>query len=209
MSSYMLKLMTNIAKKTKPHHHGNLREALVLAGIELLDEGGIDALTLRKCAAKAGVSHAAPAHHFRGLKGLVTAIVTRGYLLFAAEMNVNIEAVDDDPVSRLRGCCKGYVKFSRENAALASIIFNKARCFEDEPDWTVAADAAYQVLIDICAPFKHRHDSPELTQIAVWTMLEGYVNFERNGVINSDHRHSKLLEIDVLIGMLNLEVADT
>lgn len=195
-------------KTSKPHHHGNLRKALVDAGIELLDEGGIEALTLRKCAARAGVSHAAPAHHFKGLKGLVTAIVTRGYLLFAAEMNANIEAADDDPISRLRGCSQGYVKFSRENKALASIIFNKANCFEDEPEWIEAADAAYQVLIDICAPFKHRYDNPELTQIAVWTMLEGYVNFERNEVINNDHRHSQELHIDLLIDMLNLEVAD-
>lgn len=195
-------------KTSKPHHHGNLRKALVDAGIELLDEGGIEALTLRKCAARAGVSHAAPAHHFKGLKGLVTAIVSRGYLLFAAEMNANIEAADDDPISRLRGCSQGYVKFSRENKALASIIFNKANCFEDEPEWIEAADAAYQVLIDICAPFKHRYDNPELTQIAVWTMLEGYVNFERNEVINNDHRHSQELHIDLLIDMLNLEVAD-
>lgn len=195
-------------KTSKPHHHGNLRKALVDAGIELLDEGGIEALTLRKCAARAGVSHAAPAHHFKGLKGLVTAIVSRGYLLFAAEMNANIEAADDGPISRLRGCSQGYVKFSRENKALASIIFNKANCFEDEPEWIEAADAAYQVLIDICAPFKHRYDNPELTQIAVWTMLEGYVNFERNEVINNDHRHSQELHIDLLIDMLNLEVAD-
>ncbi len=58
----------------KPHHHGNLREALIVAGIEILKEGGLPALTLRACAARAGVSHAAPAHHFDGLPGLVTAI---------------------------------------------------------------------------------------------------------------------------------------
>lgn len=208
MSINRLDDMMDKTKKSKPHHHGNLREALVLAGIELLDEGGIDALTLRKCAARAGVSHAAPAHHFRGLKGLVTAIVTRGYKLFAAEMIKNIEDADNDPISRLRGCSKGYVKFSRENTALASIIFNKARCFEDEPEWIEAADGAYQVLIDICAPFKPKHGSAELTQIAVWTMLEGFVNFERNGVINNAHRHSQPLDIDTLIGLLELEVAD-
>ncbi|MBL1419347.1 MAG: TetR/AcrR family transcriptional regulator [Alphaproteobacteria bacterium] len=198
----------NNVKSKNSHHHGNLHQALVEAGIELLDEGGIAALTLRKCAARAGVSHAAPAHHFRGLKGLLTAIVTKGYILFAAEMTREIDAAKPDPMSRLRGCCKGYVNFSRHHKALASIIFNKANCYEDEPEWIEAADAAYQVLIDICAPFKHRHDNAELTQIAVWTMLEGYVNFERNEVINNDHRHSKQLHIDLLIDMLNLEVAD-
>lgn len=201
--------MTDLMKKNKnTHHHGNLREALITAGIELLDESGVAGLTLRKCAAKAGVSHAAPAHHFRGLKGLVTAITTRGYELFTAEMNEHIEAAAADPMSRLHGCCKGYVQFSRSNKALASIIFNKANCFEDEPEWIKAADAAYQVLIDICAPFKHRFGSADLTQIALWTMLEGYVNFERNGVINDGFRHSTALEIDPLIAMLGFEVAD-
>lgn len=192
----------------KPHHHGDLRNALITAGIELLNESGVEGLTLRKCAARAGVSHAAPAHHFRGLKGLITAIVTRGYKLFDAELNQNIQAANLDPVSRLRGCCKGYVRFSRNHKALASIIFNKANCFEDEPEWQEAADAAYQTLIDTCAPFKHRHDRPELTEIAVWTMLEGYVNFERNGVINDGFRHSTELHIDLLVDMLNLEVAE-
>lgn len=201
--------MTNIIiKKKNTHHHGNLREALIIAGIELLDESGVAGLTLRKCAAKAGVSHAAPAHHFKGLKGLMTAIVTRGYELFTAEMIAHIEAAAADPMSRLGGCCKGYVQFSRSNKALASIIFNKANCLEDEPEWIEAADAAYQVLIDICAPLKHRFDSAELTQIALWTMLEGYVNFERNGVINNDFRHSTPLEIEPLIAMLGFEVAD-
>lgn len=195
----------NVKNKDR-HHHGNLRQALVEAGIELLDEGGVAALTLRKCAARAGVSHAAPAHHFRGLKGLLTAIIAEGYAMFAAEMNREIEAAEADPKSRLRGCCKGYVSFSRKHKALASIIINKTNCYEEEPEWQQASDAAYQVLIDICAPFKHRYDNAELTQIAVWTMLEGYVNFERNEVINNN-RHSKNLHIDTLIDMLNLEVA--
>ena len=198
----------HISAKKNAHHHGDLRNALISAGIELLNEAGVEGLTLRKCAARAGVSHAAPAHHFRGLKGLITAIVTRGYKLFGAEMNQYIAAAEPDPKSRLRGCCKGYVQFSRSHKALASIIFNKANCFEDEPEWQEAADAAYQVLVDICAPFKHRHDRPELTEIAVWTMLEGYVNFERNGVINDGYRHSTQLHIDLLIDMLCLEVAE-
>ena len=60
----------------KKHHHGNLRPALIKAGIALLEEGGIDALSLRKCAARAGVTHAAPAHHFDGLAGLKALVYT-------------------------------------------------------------------------------------------------------------------------------------
>ena len=72
-----------MSKQKRPHHHGNLREALIIAGLELMEEGGPDALTLRKCAKRAGVSHAAPAHHFNGLTGLKAAIVARGHRLFS------------------------------------------------------------------------------------------------------------------------------
>ena len=70
----------------KPHHHGNLRNALIEAGIDLLKEGGLPNLTLRKCAALAGVSHAAPAHHFDGLDGLRQAIASEGFSRFRQAM---------------------------------------------------------------------------------------------------------------------------
>ena len=59
-----------------------LRVALVDAGLALLAIEGLAGLTLRACAARAGVSHAAPAHHFAGLPGLLTAIAARGFGIF-------------------------------------------------------------------------------------------------------------------------------
>ena len=75
-----------IKKPDGKQHHGNLKESLVLAGMQLLEDEGLEALTLRRCAVLAGVSHAAPAHHFDGLKGLKTAIATRGYAIFEQMM---------------------------------------------------------------------------------------------------------------------------
>ena len=57
--------------KTQPYHHGQLREALVASGRTLLAERGIRGFTLRECARRAGVSHAAPAHHFASLLSLI------------------------------------------------------------------------------------------------------------------------------------------
>ena len=68
------------------HHHGDLRNALIRAGLDILDTEGLDALTLRKAAARAGVSHAAPAHHFQGKEGLLAAIAAHGYEQFRALM---------------------------------------------------------------------------------------------------------------------------
>jgi len=58
------------ATPRRGYHHGNLREALIEAGTEILDEDGLEALSLRACAKRAGVSHAAPQHHFGNLEGL-------------------------------------------------------------------------------------------------------------------------------------------
>ena len=67
------------AKAEKPYHHGELREALVAAGRKLLEEKGLRSFTLRECARRAQVSHAAPAHHFASIDDLLAEIATRGY----------------------------------------------------------------------------------------------------------------------------------
>src|SRR5258708_20556908 len=67
------------AKSEKPYHHGELREALVAAGRKLLEEKGLRSFTLRECARRAQVSHAAPAHHFASIDDLLAEIATRGY----------------------------------------------------------------------------------------------------------------------------------
>ena len=62
------------AKTAKPYHHGELREALVSAGRKLLEEKGVRGFTLRECARRASVSHAAPAHHFASIDDLLADI---------------------------------------------------------------------------------------------------------------------------------------
>ena len=56
------------------HHHGQLKAALIAAGIELLDSGGVEAVTIRAVARAVGVSHAAPVNHFPDRRALLTAI---------------------------------------------------------------------------------------------------------------------------------------
>ena len=67
------------AMKKAPYHHGDLREVLVAAGRRLLEEKGLRGFTLRECARRAEVSHAAPAHHFASIDDLLAEIATRGY----------------------------------------------------------------------------------------------------------------------------------
>jgi len=68
-----------MAKTGKRYHHGELKEALVTAGRKLLEEKGLRGFTLRECARRAQVSHAAPAHHFKSMDDLLAEIAARGY----------------------------------------------------------------------------------------------------------------------------------
>lgn len=156
------------------HHHGNLRAALIEAGIALLREGGIEALTLRRCAARAGVSHAAPAHHFDGLDGLRVAIAEEGYDRFRRRMLDFAAAGPQTPRDRLFGICRGYLAFAREEPALYDLIFSfraNSRLIEHLQEGSAPA---YMVLRDCCAPFQPPGADPVILETQVWSLVHGY-----------------------------------
>lgn len=173
-------------RSKKPHHHGNLKMALVDAGIELLSEGGLSALTLRKCAARAGVSHAAPAHHFNGLKGLLTAIVTEGFKTFTQTMIAHRDDTASAPHARLVAVGNGYLAFAKNNEAMATLMFMKNEIFTDDPEFRTASSAAYQVLADACAPFKSSAAGEKGTEVLIWSLVQGYASLTRSGQIDAE-----------------------
>lgn len=162
------------------HHHGNLREALISAGMKLLEEGGAEALTLRKCAAKAGVSHAAPAHHFNGLISLKAAIVARCYRLFSDSMLAHKRSAAATPRAQLLAICEGYLAFTRARAPLFQIMFQpKPEGMERvNPDILEELNAestnAFMILRAACAPFAPVGEHDQGTDVMVWALVHGY-----------------------------------
>ncbi|CAM5543275.1 hypothetical protein STANM309S_00955 [Streptomyces tanashiensis] len=90
------------------YHHGELRQAVLAAALDVIATDGPGALSLRDLARRAGVSHAAPAHHFKDRTGLLTAIATQGYELLAAGLA---------GTARLRERGVRYVRFAVEHPA--------------------------------------------------------------------------------------------
>ena len=158
----------------QPHHHGNLREALIESGLQLLATGGPSALTLRRAAALAGVSHAAPAHHFDGLSGLMTAMAERAYRDFTAAMVQHREAADTDDFSSLVGVCDGYLAFAETRAGLFHLLFVAPDVVRGDPKVMQASFLAYEVLRQACLPFSASGAPDPLIETAVWTMVHGY-----------------------------------
>jgi AcrR family transcriptional regulator len=112
--------------KPRGYHHGDLREALVTAGRKLVEEKGIRGFTLRECARRAEVSHAAPAHHFASMDDLLAELVRRGFAELAVAMTTEAERVsDDEPASRLVGLGVGYMAFAAANPTLFQLMFSR------------------------------------------------------------------------------------
>ncbi|CAN5665418.1 hypothetical protein BH10PSE6_BH10PSE6_46030 [soil metagenome] len=117
--------MTETTKKA-PYHHRNLREALVSAGRTLLEEQGVRGFTLRECARRAEVSHAAPAHHFASLDDLLAEIAVRGFTELDAMMTAEGKRAAD-PAARLVGQGVGYMAFAAANPMLFRLMFSQER----------------------------------------------------------------------------------
>ena len=164
----------------RPHHHGNLREALIVAGLELMEADGPDALSLRKCAGLAGVSHAAPAHHFNGLISLKAAIVARGHRLISASMRRASDRAAPAPHAQLNAICEGYILFARQHSGVFKFMFQPHNVDMDTLDAETRADLeretaiSYQILRDACAPFEHRETGNIGTEIMIWSLVHGY-----------------------------------
>src|ERR1700683_2993238 len=108
-------------KRAASYHHGDLRDALVLAARTILEKRGLAALSLRAAARAAGVSPAAPYHHFADKKALLDAVAAQGFDALTSAMEKPM-AKKTDPDARLDASGIGYVVFALENPALFRLM---------------------------------------------------------------------------------------
>jgi len=162
----------------KTYHHGDLRNALLAAALDLLEEDGLEALSLRRVAARVGVSHAAPAHHFPTLRVLLNALAAIGFTRFAAAMADARAAAPPAPVAQLRAAERGYLAFAEAQPALFRLMFTEALIDGSDPALTEAAAAGRRQLVEICAPAAAHLgiDDPEgraALERLVWSQAHG------------------------------------
>lgn len=152
----------------------SLRDELIKAGMALLEEGGTANLTLRRAAARAGVSHAAPAHHFAGLPGLLTAIAARAFTTFVATMEDRIARAPADPRARLHATCQGYLDFAADHAGLFHLMFLAGEVDRSDPEILPPSALAYDLLRRACLPYSANGAPDVLLETAVWSLVHGY-----------------------------------
>lgn len=171
--------------KAQPYHHGQLREALVTSGRALLEEKGIRGFTLRECARRAGVSHAAPAYHFASIDDLLAELAARGFDELAAAMTAEADRAEDDATGRLVGQGVGYMAFAAGNPALFQLMSSREANRLETPALAAAADkvrALHAAAVEAVIP----HASGEIKQrMADFTgaSVHGFISLLLDGQI--------------------------
>lgn len=131
------------AEVAQPYHHGDLRQAMLRAAGELLDEEGLAGFTLRACARRAGVSHGAPAHHFGDVRGLLTALAVESFEALHAEMVRHEAAAAPDPFSQLMANGQAYVAYALSHRGRFQLMFQADRLDCAHPRLEEAGRATY------------------------------------------------------------------
>lgn len=113
------------------YHHGDLRQAMLKAAGQLIEEGGLERFTLRECARRAGVSHGAPAHHFGDVRGLLTALAAESFEQMEQEMAAREAAAPTDAYAQLIANGQGYVAYAMANRGRFQLMF-RSDCVDCE-----------------------------------------------------------------------------
>ena len=179
---------TLIKNHKKTYHHGDLKPALIQAGLEILEEKGLEALSLRAIASRVGVSHTAPKNHFDSFHGLLAAIAAEGFRRHAVEMRKDVEGASNER-ERLDAASKGYVRFARENPALFSLMFSPRFNEKSGDELTEAGRESYAVLEEISQGLDWPKRGPERgtdaenlrTQLMLWSFVHGYASLFNEG----------------------------
>jgi AcrR family transcriptional regulator len=166
--------------KDAPYHHGALRDALLEAAERVLEREGLSGLTLRAVAREAGVSHAAPTHHFGDLSGLFSELAAIGFQQFNAAMAVAGTA-DGSPMDKAVARAKAYVGYAQAHPGMYGLMFRTERLDMSRPSLQAAAGASFAELAGAVAASRHEQifeQALSLDQAAAivraWCLVHGF-----------------------------------
>jgi AcrR family transcriptional regulator len=171
---------TGGASDDAPYHHGALRDALLKAAERVLERDGLAGLTLRAVAREAGVSHAAPTHHFGDLTGLVSELAAIGFKQFNVAMAA-ATAAGSSLIEKAMARAKAYVAYAQAHPGMYGLMFRTERLDMSRPSLHEAAEASFAGLAGAIGADRHEqvHEQAlSLEQAAAiaraWSLVHGF-----------------------------------
>ncbi|HEY9303658.1 MAG TPA: TetR/AcrR family transcriptional regulator [Mycobacterium sp.] len=179
------------------YHHGDLRAAILTEAARLVAERGPDQVSLRELAREAGVSHAAPAHHFTDRRGLFTALAAEGFELLAAGLA--------GARPRFLDAALAYVRFALEHPGHYRVMFDKSLVDPSNRELTAAQAAAGTELSRgvVSLPDQHAKADPAGAELAAWSLVHGFSMLWLNDAVNERLKATDpMATVERIAGML-------
>jgi AcrR family transcriptional regulator len=178
----------NVPKK-KTYHHGDLKNALIKAGVEILAKDGVSGLSLRKVASRAGVSHAAPYSHFADKQALIAAISTEGFRQLYERVSAVAEEYKTRPSMQLIEVGWVYVQFALDDRDRFKVMFSGVLEKEKEyPEFVAESQRNFQLVKMVVeanqASGVLRSGPSDLVALSAWGIIHGFIMLLLEGQIS-------------------------
>lgn len=164
--------------ESRPYHHGALRQALMAHALDAIAASGPTGWSLRDLARRAGVSHAAPTHHFGDKTGLLTAVAIDGYRILARQLEASW--------AETGGALElgvAYVRFALANPAAFEVMYRPHLLHVEDPELLEAQAAAARPLFVAMYRLAELDPSidPATGAVAAWSIVHGFATLWLNG----------------------------
>lgn len=188
----------NSVKMGQSYHHGNLRQSLLDSAINLISEKGVEGFSLRETARRAGVSPAAPKHHFADSRALLTALATSAFTDLAAALEqANIDAPPDDAL-RLQAQGTAYIRFALGAPALFGLMWRSARLDMEDAALLAAKQRAFVALDHVVRGEDAEHvtlEDPAMDRtMAHWALVHGLAGLALDNLFGDESNRKEVLD---------------
>lgn len=192
------------------YHHGDLARALIAAAEAILSEEGLEGFTLRECARRAGVSHAAPAHHFGDARGLLTAVAATGFEQLATKMREARDAAQAD--ERLDAIGMAYIEFALSRPAVFRLMFHSDRIDSKNGRFAVANQSAFALLRNTIETreviSETNRGNIESALLRAWSIVHGFAMLALDGQLGAFDKKSRPTFLALAGGVLNADLTE-
>ncbi len=175
------------SKKRTAYHHGDLRHALVAAGLEIIEKDGPEALSLRNVARQIGVSQAAPYAHFKDKHAILEAIGKQGFDMLSDYMRRYEKKARDLP-STLTAYGVAYVSFAIDHRHLFKLMFGPELAHRESEDFIATAATSYEMIVDLSrdllGPDGNDEHQVSLHAMFAWSVVHGLANLIVDGKLD-------------------------
>lgn len=194
---HMWFMLTNMKSCKKPYHHGNLAESLLDAVDEIATQFGLEAVTLRACAKRVGVSPSSAFRHYADKRALFTAFATRAIHQLAQAMSDAKARVEEEGGNEFFAVGMAYISFALDKPAFFRAMWREESIYAQDEEYLKAANslAAYlkEGFVSTIEDDDPNAFSPQ--ELLAWSAVHGLANLFVDGPVGSDKTRDEQLQL--------------